>query len=82
MTAFALEKGEPIFAALSDPNRALEILSGGHEEARTYSGPDKVRAMQAIALAFLLHGEFAAEGVVRSKTATDEGGRRGRTPSF
>lgn len=67
MAAFSLEKAEPIFAALSDPKRALEILSRDDDEARTYSGPDQVRAMQAIALAFLLHGESAARELSRVK---------------
>jgi hypothetical protein len=67
MAAFALEKGEPIFAALSDPKRALEILSGDDDEARTYSGPDEARAMQAIALAFLLHGESGARELSKAK---------------
>jgi hypothetical protein len=60
MAAFALEHGEPILATLSDRNRALEILSRDDEEARTYSGPDEARAMRAIVLALLLHGESSA----------------------
>lgn len=67
MAAFALEKGEPIFAALSNPNRALEILSGDDEEARACSGPDEVRAIKAVALAFLLHGEPAARKLSKVK---------------
>ena len=61
IAAFALEKGEPIFAALSDPKRALDILSGDDEETRTYSAPDEARAMRAIALAFLLYDASAAK---------------------
>lgn len=68
MAAFALEHGEPILAALSDPRRALEILSRDDEEARTYSGPEEVRAMEAIALAFLLYGESAARELSRVKS--------------
>ena len=67
MIAFALEKGGPIFAALSDPGRALEILPGDDEEARSYCGPDEARAMRAIALAFLLHGESAARELSETK---------------
>ena len=67
MAAFALEKGEPIFAALSHPTRALEILSGDDDVARTYSGRDEVRAMKAIALAFLLRRESAARELSKVK---------------
>jgi hypothetical protein len=73
IAAFALEKGEPIFAALSDPERCLEILSRDDDQARTYSGPDEVRAMEAIALAFLLHGESAARELSKVKLARMRG---------
>jgi hypothetical protein len=67
MAAFALEHGEPILAALSDRNRALEILSGDEAQATPYGGPDEVCALKAIALALLLHGEPAAMELYRSK---------------
>jgi hypothetical protein len=59
MAAYALEKCEPLFATLSSADQALTLLSGDDERSRSYSGPDWARAKQAIALAFLLHGESA-----------------------
>ena len=73
IAAFALENGEPIFAALSDRRRAIEILSRDDDEARSYSGPDEVRAMKAIALALLVHGESAAKELSEVKLAVMRG---------
>ncbi|MGC4054749.1 MAG: hypothetical protein QM757_38375 [Paludibaculum sp.] len=73
IASFALEKGEPIFAALSDQSHALEILSRDDDEARSYVGPDEVRAMKAIALAFLSHGESAARELAEVKLARMRG---------
>jgi hypothetical protein len=73
IATLALEKGEPLFAALSDPRRALEILSGDDDEARTYAAPDEVRAMKAIAVAFLLDGESAARELARAKLGRMKG---------
>jgi hypothetical protein len=67
VAAFVLKNGEPTLAALSDRKRALEILSGDDEEARTYCGPDEARAMRAIALALLLHGESSARALSNVK---------------
>jgi hypothetical protein len=58
---------------LSGQRRALEILSRDDDEARKYSGPDEVRAMKAIALAFLLHGESAARELSEVKLARMRG---------
>jgi hypothetical protein len=77
MAEFALEKGEPIFVALSDRSRALEILSRDDAEARSYTGPDEVRAMKAIALAFLFRGESAARELSEVKLARMRGDRVG-----
>ena len=82
IAAFAIEKGEPIFATLSDPERALEILSRDDEEARSYSGPDEVRAMKAITFAFVLHGESAAKQLAEAKLSRMRGEAVGALSRF
>jgi hypothetical protein len=78
MAAYTLEKREPVFNELSNADQALTLLSGDDERSRSYSGPDGARAKQAIALAFLLHGETAAMQLARrswrgSREKVDQG---------
>jgi hypothetical protein len=67
MATYAIEKGEPLFAELSNMEHALSLLSGDDQRSRSYSGPDEHRAKQAVALAFLLHGEAPATQLARTK---------------
>jgi hypothetical protein len=73
MASYALEKCEPIFDSLSNPAHALSILSGDDQRSRSYSGPDQARAMRAIALAFLMHGEATAKQLAKVKLARLKG---------
>lgn len=63
----AIEKGVPAFQTLSNAEHALAVLSADDARARSYSAPDEVRAKKAVALAFLLHGREAAQGVADAK---------------
>ena len=67
---------EPTLAALSNADRALVLLSGDDEQARSYSAPDAARAKRAIALAFLYHGESSARDLTRTKLARLKGDGR------
>ncbi len=44
VAAEAIEKGMPVFEALSDAEKALAILSANDEGSRSYATPDEVRA--------------------------------------
>jgi hypothetical protein len=73
---------EPTLAALSNAERALVLLSGDDEQARSYSGPDTARAKRSIALAFLLHGEAAAREMMKMKLARLKGEGRAEVETW
>jgi hypothetical protein len=65
----AIAKGIPVFKTFSNAEQALAILAADDEQARSYSAPDEVRAKNAVALAFLLHGKDAAKLIAQKKAA-------------
>lgn len=64
---------EPTFAALSNADRALVLLSGDDAQSRSHSGPDAGRAKRSIALTFLRHGETGARELTKTKLARLKG---------
>ena len=75
IATYAMEKGLPVFETLSNPEQALRVLAADDETARSYAGPEDVRAKKAVALAFLVHGQEAAKqiGIEKSARLTGEG---------
>jgi hypothetical protein len=76
IAAYASEKGEPVFAKLSSPESALQILASDDEKAKSYAAPDEVRAKKAIGVALIFEGPEAAKRVAEAKLATLKGDAR------
>jgi hypothetical protein len=76
IAAYALEKSEPIFAALSNTEYALTLLSGDDARSRCYSGLASARAKAAIAFAYLSLGEAPAMQLAETKVARLRGEAR------
>lgn len=76
IAAYASEKGEPVFAKLSSPVSALQLLAGDDDRARSYAAPDEMRVKKAISAALLFEGRDAAKRVAEAKLATLKGDAR------